>query len=85
MKENIHPAYGECTVRCACGETFTTGSTKKRCGWKSAPSATLSIPANRSWLTPADGLTGLRNVTGCKPPERRNRPMYFGLFFSFMR
>lgn len=29
MKENIHPQYGECTVRCACGETFKTGSTKK--------------------------------------------------------
>ncbi|HHY81799.1 MAG TPA: 50S ribosomal protein L31 [Clostridiales bacterium] len=29
MKENIHPNYGEAVVRCACGETFTTGSTKK--------------------------------------------------------
>ena len=29
MKENIHPQYGECTVHCACGETFTTGSVKK--------------------------------------------------------
>jgi len=29
MKENIHPKYGEAVVRCACGETFTTGSTKK--------------------------------------------------------
>ncbi|HHT65380.1 MAG: 50S ribosomal protein L31 [Caldicoprobacterales bacterium] len=29
MKENIHPQYGEAVVRCACGETFTTGSTKK--------------------------------------------------------
>jgi large subunit ribosomal protein L31 len=28
MKENIHPKYEEATVRCACGETFTTGSTK---------------------------------------------------------
>jgi len=28
MKENIHPAYGECVVRCACGETFKTGSVK---------------------------------------------------------
>lgn len=28
MKEGIHPKYGECTVRCACGETFKTGSTK---------------------------------------------------------
>ncbi len=29
LKENIHPQYGECQVRCACGETFTTGSVKK--------------------------------------------------------
>ena len=29
MKENIHPKYGEAVVRCACGETFTTGSTQK--------------------------------------------------------
>lgn len=28
MKENIHPTYGECIVRCACGETFKSGSTK---------------------------------------------------------
>ena len=28
MKENIHPKYGRATVRCACGETFVTGSTK---------------------------------------------------------
>jgi len=28
-EENIHPNYGEAVVRCACGETFTTGSTKK--------------------------------------------------------
>ncbi|MCE5315426.1 50S ribosomal protein L31 [bacterium] len=29
MKENIHPKYGEAVVKCACGNTFTTGSTKK--------------------------------------------------------
>ena len=29
MKEGIHPEYGECTVRCACGNEFVTGSTKK--------------------------------------------------------
>lgn len=29
MKENIHPKYGETVVKCACGETFTTGSTKQ--------------------------------------------------------
>ena len=29
MKENIHPKYYEAVVHCVCGETFTTGSTKK--------------------------------------------------------
>nr|WP_122011974.1 50S ribosomal protein L31 [Maliibacterium massiliense] len=29
MKKDIHPNYGACTVRCACGATFTTGSVKK--------------------------------------------------------
>jgi len=29
VKEGIHPKYGQATVRCVCGETFTTGSTKK--------------------------------------------------------
>ncbi len=29
MKKDIHPKYGESVVRCACGETFKTGSTKE--------------------------------------------------------
>jgi large subunit ribosomal protein L31 len=28
MKADIHPEYVEATVSCACGETFTTRSTK---------------------------------------------------------
>ncbi len=28
MKEGIHPDYVECTVRCSCGNTFVTRSTK---------------------------------------------------------
>ena len=27
MKREIHPEYKEITVKCACGNTFTTGST----------------------------------------------------------
>ncbi len=27
MKSDIHPKYGKCTVRCACGTTFETGAT----------------------------------------------------------
>jgi large subunit ribosomal protein L31 len=29
MKPGIHPEYKEITVNCACGETFTTRSTRK--------------------------------------------------------
>ena len=29
MKPDIHPQYGDCVVKCACGETFVTGSVKK--------------------------------------------------------
>ena len=28
MKQGIHPNYETCTVRCACGATFETRSTK---------------------------------------------------------
>jgi large subunit ribosomal protein L31 len=29
VREGIHPEYHKTVVRCACGETFETGSTKK--------------------------------------------------------
>ena len=29
MKEGIHPEYKEAVVKCACGNTWTTGSTKE--------------------------------------------------------
>jgi len=29
VKEKIHPKYNEATVTCVCGNSFTTGSTKK--------------------------------------------------------
>jgi large subunit ribosomal protein L31 len=29
MKDGIHPKYGKTTVRCACGETFETGSVRE--------------------------------------------------------
>ena len=28
MKTDIHPTYQQATVKCACGNTFTVGSTK---------------------------------------------------------
>lgn len=28
MKQGIHPEYVDCVVKCSCGNTFTTRSTK---------------------------------------------------------
>ncbi len=28
MKSDVHPRYGELTVKCSCGNVFATGSTK---------------------------------------------------------
>lgn len=30
MKEKIHPTYSKAVVKCACGETFETGSVKEQ-------------------------------------------------------
>jgi large subunit ribosomal protein L31 len=30
LKEGIHPSYNETTIVCACGETFTTRSTRPK-------------------------------------------------------
>ena len=56
MKEGIHPNYKPTTIRCACGNVIETGSTKQNITVEicsSAPSATPSSPASRSWSTPA--------------------------------
>lgn len=29
MREGIHPKYDQTTIKCACGATYETGSTKK--------------------------------------------------------
>ncbi len=29
MKTAIHPEYDECVIKCACGNTFTTRSTRR--------------------------------------------------------
>ena len=48
MKDKIHPKYASCTVKCACGETFETGSVRENMRWTFAPSVTRSIQGVRS-------------------------------------
>ncbi len=63
MKEGIHPNYEQTTIRCACGNVIATGSTKKDIRVEICSSATLSIPASRSWLTPVDVLIASTSVS----------------------
>ena len=54
MKEGLHPKYEQTTVKCACGATIETGSTKKDL----RVDITRSLQVSRSLLIPADVLTG---------------------------
>lgn len=56
MKNGIHPEYVECTVRCACGETFVTRSTKgSELRVDICSKCHPSTPASRSLSMQADG------------------------------
>lgn len=48
MKEGIHPDYQTCTVRCACGATFETKSTKGDMKVDISQSVTHSIQVSKS-------------------------------------
>ena len=63
MKKDIHPSYGESIVRCACGETFKSGSVKGELKVEICSKCTPSTPAARNSLTAADVLISSRSVT----------------------
>jgi len=77
MKPDIHPNYGEATVKCSCGKHFTTESTKSAITVELATSATRSSPASRSWLTPVAGVERFQRRYARRPrralPRRRAR------------
>ena len=55
MKAGIHPEYVEATVTCACGNTFTIGSTQPVLKVDVARSATHSTRASSASLIPLVG------------------------------
>ena len=66
MKADIHPDYVVAEVRCSCGNTFITRSTKPRCTSSCAASAIPSTRASRSWSTPAGASTGSSAATATR-------------------
>ena len=65
MKKDIHPKYGKATVRCACGETFTTGSTRGELTVEICSKCHPFTPAVRSLWTVVDVSIVSKSVTGC--------------------
>ena len=67
MKTEIHPEYKEVTIRCACGESVTTRSTKGDANGELrvdiCSKCILSSPESRSLLMPADVLISSRSVS----------------------
>ena len=63
MKEGIHPNYEQTTIRCACGNSFTTGSTKKEIRVEIC-SKCHPFYTGKNGLKP--GERGMRNVSGSK-------------------
>lgn len=47
MKQGIHPEYVECTVVCACGNTWKLAQPNQPCTLRSVPHATLGIKVKR--------------------------------------
>ena len=56
MKEGIHPAYRDCKVTCACGNTFMTKSTKDEIRLE-LENGTLTVLAAAVWKSSSRSTT----------------------------
>jgi len=48
LKEGIHPKYYQTVIKCACGATYETGSTKEKINVEIVQTAILSSQESRS-------------------------------------
>ena len=56
MKEGIHPKYQKAVVRCACGETFETGSTKKELKVEICSKCHPFFTGKQKWVATGGGV-----------------------------
>ena len=69
MKQGIHPEYVDCTVKCSCGNTFQTRSTKPELKIDICNVCIRSTPASSASSTPADASSASRQVR-CREGDR---------------
>ena len=63
MKSDIHPNYGDSSVTCSCGNTFTTKSTKATVVVELCNECHPSSPVSRSLSTLVVVLSDSRSAT----------------------
>ncbi|RAL70320.1 LSU ribosomal protein L31p [Dehalococcoides mccartyi] len=70
MKEKIHPKYNTATnVSCACGNTFTVGSTKDNIKVELCAQCHPFYTGEKEWLIPPDGWRNSASATAAKPKQ----------------
>jgi len=53
LKKGIHPKYSQTTVRCSCGETFQTGSTKQNLSVEICSKCHPLFTGRKKWIDTA--------------------------------
>ncbi len=67
MKAKIHPAYNEVKVSCACGNTFTTRSTKKELKVEICSNCHPFFTGKQKFLDTAGRIEKFKNKYDKKP------------------
>jgi large subunit ribosomal protein L31 len=70
MKKGIHPAYHEVPVQCACGNKFTTRSTKKELKVEICSACHPFFTGKQKFLDTAGRIEKFTKRYGTKPGEK---------------
>jgi len=70
MKKGIHPNYNEVSVHCACGNTFTTRSTKKELKVEICSACHPFFTGKQKFLDTAGRIEKFTKKYSAKPAEK---------------
>jgi len=70
MKKGIHPAYNEVSVHCACGNNFTTRSTKKELKVEICSACHPFFTGKQKFLDTAGRIEKFTKKYGAKPGDK---------------
>lgn len=74
MKEKIHPVYKEATVTCACGNTFTTRSTREKIAVEICANCHPFYTGKQKFVDTAGRVEKFQRKWGTKEPAKAESP-----------